>query len=1131
MENESSSSSKNNLNSPLKLRDICIQKIQLEKPEQSKSLIDFEISVIGEKEEEEEAEEVLIPESDLVNDSSDKSKGNKKMFKKVTIDLKGEDECLEEEVENDGEELSKHKERKWMNKKVGVNRRMSLKQDEKWESKEDSIDRKMCLAREGKWDNKEFTTNMFLERKEHELETNEGDFKVLGRLRGTRIEWKDEECDNKSLELSKYEERKWDQNAVLAQLLNFCRILSPEGREIVIRDISQLFSLDMDARSWRQRADFADQLTQLISLLPIDVINKYLCAYALTFSADRISQVRINGTIMLSLVIKTFIQHEWTEYKDFWKREHLSDAIPITSCESSMTLEEESINLPLTFELLREIRSGFWLTRSWRRRQSFAHLLYLLIQTCGFYISQFYYLFFHDFMCLSDDNVPNIRQYFCLIAQFERFEKYVGVSVIKRLEQMSADDTDLEVRHLSKVLFSLGTLDPITEGLDITKRSIGLKRPLDEEFIKHLINDEKVPDYARAIIELLANDVSVLTAERLAIIKAIGSDRYKLLIKRGINMLEEDSGWMPDMLTIICVLLFIFVIFYALRQWIKGAQFTEKISARGRVAIVTGANSGIGMQLVRELNLRYVKVYMACRRVSSGNEATRELFSRYGCDMTRMIVRHCDLSDFSSVRHFVDEFNRDEEKLDILINNAGIMFYPQYEKTIDGHELTWQSNHLGHFLLTELLLPKLELSEEGGRIVNVSSSLHLLADNVDPEIVDSPQHFGRWNNKTYGRSKLANIMHCVELTRRIRSFNSASKVTANACHPGSVDTSLFRAEFYQKYLKTIVSPIVWFLLKTAQDGAQTPLYLALSKKVAGVSGKYFSECKESKKVHPLASDPLACEILYNNSLEQFDGNYCMTAGSDKSVKLWNPYKRIHLNTYRLGNEVLDCCGSSDNSLILAGGRDKQPTIFDVESGKTLKRWRGHGGTVNAVAFNEDASVAISAGQDGFVCLYDVRSRGPPFQVLDEARDGVLCLDVNAYEIATGSADGNFRRYDIREGRLSVDFVKDPVTSVNLTADNQCLLVTTMGSGIIRLFEKCNGQLLASYTGHQNKDFRIESGILASNNEVLSAKLEHPTSFKYVTSLSTHPKNPCILTASREKIFLWQCPELNESGIE
>ncbi|KAF7633426.1 hypothetical protein Mgra_00007113 [Meloidogyne graminicola] len=191
----------------------------------------------------------------------------------------------------------------------------------------------------------------------------------------------------------------------------------------------------------------------------------------------------------------------------------------------------------------------------------------------------------------------------------------------------------------------------------------------------------------------------------------------------------------------------------------------------------------------------------------------------------------------------------DEEKLDILINNAVIMFYPLYEKTIDGQ--TWQSNQLenkmnraGHFLLTELLLPKLERSEEGGRIVNVSSSLHLLADNVDPEIVDSPQHFGIIRLMHPKSNKLNNAL--------------ASKVTANAFHPGSVDTSLFRAEFYQKYLKTIVSLIVWFLL----------IFLKLLKMVLDSSLLGFDECKESKKVHPLASDHLACEILYNNSLEQ-----------------------------------------------------------------------------------------------------------------------------------------------------------------------------------------------------------------------------------------------------------------------
>nr|CAD2156429.1 unnamed protein product [Meloidogyne enterolobii] len=264
------------------------------------------------------------------------------------------------------------------------------------------------------------------------------------------------------------------QNALLSQLFTFCKVLSPKSREIVLRDLSQLFSIDMDARCWRQRAVFANQLDLLVGILPMELVNKYLCAYALTFSADKISQVRTNGIKMLSNVLSTFIQVEWRDQKDLWRRrtEHMSDAIPVTSSDASLLTDEEPINLPLTFELLAEIRSGFWRTRSWRRRQSFANLLYLLLRHCLLTPLQFYYLFFHDFMCLSDDDVANVRQYFCLIAQLNRFEEYVGSSVIKRLEQMLVDDNDLEVRHLSKI--ALGKLDPLLEGLDITRRARGL---------------------------------------------------------------------------------------------------------------------------------------------------------------------------------------------------------------------------------------------------------------------------------------------------------------------------------------------------------------------------------------------------------------------------------------------------------------------------------------------------------------------------------------------------------------------------------------------------------------------------------------------------------------------------------
>jgi WD40 repeat protein len=107
----------------------------------------------------------------------------------------------------------------------------------------------------------------------------------------------------------------------------------------------------------------------------------------------------------------------------------------------------------------------------------------------------------------------------------------------------------------------------------------------------------------------------------------------------------------------------------------------------------------------------------------------------------------------------------------------------------------------------------------------------------------------------------------------------------------------------------------------------------------------------------------------------------MTCGSDKTLCLWSPLRKVLLKSYRgCGSELLDACGSSDNSIILVGGVDKQPTIFDVETGKMLKRWRDHGGVINAVKFNEDSRVALSASQDGTIRCFDVRSRAAAFQV-------------------------------------------------------------------------------------------------------------------------------------------------------
>ncbi|EFO17715.1 oxidoreductase [Loa loa] len=302
---------------------------------------------------------------------------------------------------------------------------------------------------------------------------------------------------------------------------------------------------------------------------------------------------------------------------------------------------------------------------------------------------------------------------------------------------------------------------------------------------------------------------------------------------------------------------------YFLRRYLKGAQFNEYVEARGKIALVTGASAGIGKQTARELNLRGATVYMLCRNHAKSQNARIEL-TKLGCDPTRLILKEVDLARFATIRKFSDEIKREVGKIDILVNNAGIMFYPKFELTEDGHEITWQTNYLGHFLLTELLLP-LIMKSPNGRIINVSSSLHKTADSVDISIVNNKKYFSK--SMPYGRSKLAQVMHARELTRRLRTKDPGTTVTINAVHPGVCFTELMRYTiFSRKYILKIISPILWFFMKTDKDGAQTTLYVALSKNVEGISGRYFGECKE----HTSSSNSLddaKCNILYNESLE------------------------------------------------------------------------------------------------------------------------------------------------------------------------------------------------------------------------------------------------------------------------
>ncbi|KAJ3653231.1 hypothetical protein Zmor_012493 [Zophobas morio] len=269
-----------------------------------------------------------------------------------------------------------------------------------------------------------------------------------------------------------------------------------------------------------------------------------------------------------------------------------------------------------------------------------------------------------------------------------------------------------------------------------------------------------------------------------------------------------------------------------------------------------------------------------------------------------------------------------------------------------------------------------------------------------------------------------------------------------------------------------------------------------------------------------------------------DGSYCMTCGSDKKLKLWNPYRSLLLKTYGgHGNEVLDACGSCDSSQIVSCSSDKSAIVWDVSTGQPLRRLRGHAASVTCVKFNEESSVAVTGSLDNTVMCWDVKSRNTsPIQTLKEAKDCITSVQVTDHEILTGSVDCSVRRYDLRNGSCHADFVGAAITSVSFSHDGQCILVGSADS-TVRLLDKNSGELLGEYVGHKTQDMNIESGIITSDNHVLSGsvtgelfcwdlvggnvvkKYTH-TSKKVLNSISIHPTQDIVLTASVQTIKVW-----------
>jgi NAD(P)-dependent dehydrogenase (short-subunit alcohol dehydrogenase family) len=278
---------------------------------------------------------------------------------------------------------------------------------------------------------------------------------------------------------------------------------------------------------------------------------------------------------------------------------------------------------------------------------------------------------------------------------------------------------------------------------------------------------------------------------------------------------------------------------------------------QGKTVVVTGGNSGIGLETAAALAGMGARVLVTARNADKGRAAVADIAQRNdGHAQVQLVV--FDLADLASVRRGAGEILEQAPRIDVLVNNAGLVLSERRE-TVDGYEATFAINHLGPFLLTNLLLNRLRESAPA-RVVNVASTAHASARKGIPfdDLQSAQQYRGM---RVYGQSKLANILFTLELARRLQG----SSVTANSLHPGTVRTGYGADGDAQGFLAFGIKISAPFFLSPAQ-GARTSIYLASSPEVEGVSGQYFVKCKPVQP-KPQARDPEAAQRLWQVSEE------------------------------------------------------------------------------------------------------------------------------------------------------------------------------------------------------------------------------------------------------------------------
>lgn len=279
---------------------------------------------------------------------------------------------------------------------------------------------------------------------------------------------------------------------------------------------------------------------------------------------------------------------------------------------------------------------------------------------------------------------------------------------------------------------------------------------------------------------------------------------------------------------------------------------------KGKIAIVTGANSGMGLATTKALSDKGATVIMLCRSEERGKAAIARLTENRERSLDLIL---CDLGDYESIRNFVMRVKEKYTQVDILVNNAGFISLDRQE-TKEGVERQFGINHLGHFLLTTQLI---DMMKPGSRIVVVASGAHKVG-KIHFDDINLKKHFNVIT--AYSQSKLANVLFTREMARRLKK----RRISVNCCHPGAVATNIGidRETGFGKTITGMLKPF----FQTPAEGARTAIYLATSDEVSNITGGYFYRCRIAKSSKQSKSRKLA-KRLYDLSKEMVSGRTCI----------------------------------------------------------------------------------------------------------------------------------------------------------------------------------------------------------------------------------------------------------------